>query len=329
MRSMIHHFLMFIAIISLSACASTEKPNENYLDAGARQHIKSVDAVLFTKQDKIGADIKQNPTLTKVGALSAGFTILPTLLDVGVTGVRTINANKLAKPVREKLEDHDFAFEFTKQIRQSLDGTTLDGVENIKVVRSEYPGLRGLMIAESEADAVLTVDMKYAFTPNFESLYVRSFAMLFPNRPELKQFQEVPDKDSLIEFSDNIYRNQYAVAFSTKLEDATAAEHAAFWSDLSEEQLVELLEIAALTMSDTIANDIAIDDVESDLNLIPEGYVLNTKYDNFNRSFAKLRNLDEVMDEVPDVTDAAADTDTDVNPEEEIKATVGDVKTSS
>ena len=93
--------------------------------------------------------------------------------------------------------------------------------------------------------------------------------------------------------------------------------------------MVELLEIAALTMSDTIANDIAIDDVESDLNLIPEGYVLNTKYDNFNRSFAKLRNLDEVMDEVPDVTDAAADTDTDVNPEEEIKATVGDVKTSS
>lgn len=337
MRSFIMRFVTLVvslgAILSLSACASTTRPNEHYLDAGARQHIKTVDAVLFAPQERIGADIKRSGALSDIGAILAPVSILPVLLDAGVSGVRTVNANKMAKPMRENLEGYDYPWEFRKQIKQSLARTTLDGVDDINIVRHEIPGLRGQLIAETEADAILLVDMKYGFTANFETLYVASNAMLFPNHPELKQFQETPDKDKLVEFSDNIYRNQFAVGISTKLEDASPSEHAAKWAEMSPEQLTEILDEAALLMADTIANDVGIDDLESDLNLIPEGYALNTKFDNFNQRFATLRALDTVLEtppnESPDENKAKTDSDLDPDIESEINATVIENKTGS
>ena len=346
MWSFIFRFLAIGAIISLTACTSVPKPTENYLDAGARQHIKTVDAVLIAKQDRIGADIKQNRTLSQIGAIASTVSVFPVLMDVGVASVRTINANKLAKPVREKLEDHDYPFEFKKQVEQSLEGTSLAGIDDFKIVRSEFPGMRGLLVAESDADAVLLVDMKYSFTPNFGTLYVHSLAMLFPNRPELEQFQEAAGNSRQIEFSDNIYRNQYAVGISTNSKNGTAKENAAIWAKMTEEQLTEVLDVAALTMSDTIARDIGIDDVESDLNVLPEGYVLNTKYDNFNKKYARIKSLDTIFETPPnqsdsdDTIDAGKELDRDDTPEEatdldpeveaEIEASVGsDVKTGS
>ena len=308
MRQFIIRFVAISAIMSLSACAGTPKPNENYLDAGARQHIKTVDAVLIAKQDRIGADIKGNSPLTQISALS-GIPVLPAFLDVGVASIRSINANKMAKPMREKLEGHDYAVEFKKQVEQSLEGTTLGGIEDFQIVRREYPGLRGELIAESFADAVLLLDMKYSFTPDFETLYVYSFAMLFPNRPELKRFQEAPGNDKIIEFSDNIYRNQYAVGISTKIEDGKASENAALWAEITDEQLVEVLKLAANNLSTVIANDIGIDDVESDLDLIPEGYVLNTKFDNLNRKFSEIRSLDSIFETPIDNDDVESDAD--------------------
>ena len=302
MRPLITYAVILGAFVSLSACASL--PNEHHLDAGARQHINTVDAVLIAKQDEIGADIKRNSTLTEISALVAGSTIIPLLLDIGVTGVRSATANKLAKPMREKLEGHDYAWDFRKQVRQSLEGTTLDGLDKFKIVREEYPGLRGQIITTSNADAVLLVDMKYAFTPGFESLYVGSMAMLFPNTPELADFQETPDKDNLLEYSDNIYRNQYAVQISTGLTDASKSEHAAKWAEMTEEQLLEVLDVAGLLLADTIANDISLDDVDSDLDLIPEGYVLNTKYDNLNQKHASKQTLETILETAPDETKA-------------------------
>lgn len=329
MRSFFIRFLTISAFISLSACASTT-PKENYLDAGARQHIKTVDAVLIAKQDEIGADIKRNSTLTELAVLASTATVVPLLLDLGVSGIRSTNAHRMAKPIRKKLEDHDFAFDFKKQIKQSLDGTTLDGVDDFLIIRDEYPGMRGELIAQSEADAVLMVDMKYAFTANFESLYVHSLAMLFPNNAELEQFKETPDNDGLIEFTDNIYRNQYAVGISTKLKGATPEENAAIWAEMTEEQLVDVLDVAALMLADTMAKDIGIDDLESDLNLIPEGQPLNTKYDNFNRKFANTRSLGETLP-TDDAAKPAEDPEIDPSEptESEIKAKVVDVRPGS
>jgi len=342
MRSFIVPILAIGATISLSACASNPRPSEHYLDAGARQHIGTVDAVLISKQEKIGADIKGSSPWTQLSAFS-GVPVLPAILDVGVAGVRTINAEKMAKPMREKLEGHDYAFEFRKQVEQSLEGTTLDGIEDFKIVRRETPGMRGEFIEESYADAVLLVDLKYAFTPNFGTLYVYSHAILFPNRPELKRFQESPGDDRIVEYSDNIYRNHYAVGVSTKTKEGTASENAAIWAEMSEAQLVEVLELAGRNLSSTIANDIGIDDVESDIDLIPEGYALNTKYDNLNRTYAETRSLDTILEtpsENSDVnSDPDIDTDTDIDTdsgtefdpgiEADVEATVGNVTTGS
>ena len=339
MRSHIARFVMLGAFTSLGACSTL--PSENYLDAGARQHINSVDAVLISKQSQIGADIKRNQALVDISALASGVTIIPLLLEAGVSGVRTINAQNMVKPMREKLEGHDFPSEIRSQIRQSLAGTTFEDVKDFKILRNEYPGMRGSFIAESEADAVLMIDMKYAFSPSFETLYVQSHAMVFPKRPELKVFQEKPDTDKTIEFSDNIYRNQYTVGISSGLKEASKEEHAAKWAELPQEKLIEALDVAALVLADTMANDMSLDDVESDLDLIPDGYALNTKYQNLNQKYASIRSGESILQtpqesaddaaqiepktDVEDALDAGASSETNA----ETRAVVIDGKTGS
>jgi len=286
--------------MAITACQTL--PDNNLLDAGARQHIKKVDGVLIAKQDRIGADIERtNPELLQIGTLLTG-SILPILFDVGVTSARAAEANKLAKPMRENLKGYDYAWDVRKHVKQSLEGTTLDEFDNFMILREEFPGLRGRLIRESQADAVLTVDMKYGFTPKFDKLYVASYAVLFPNKAELKQFQERPDRDNELEFSDNIYRNQFAVSLSTDLPGASKEENAAYWAKLTEEELVQRLERAALVLADTIANDVSLDDLDSDLDLVPEDYILNTEYSNLNT--LKNRDKDAASpDATPDSND--------------------------
>jgi len=296
MRILILRLLIIFTSIAMTACQTL--PTENHLDAGARQHLNTVDGVLIAKQDRIGADVKSTSGIVEIGTLVTGSPILPVLLDLGVTGVRTAKANNLAKPIRENLENYDYAWEFRKQVKQSLEGPTFDELDNFMIVRDEFPGLRGHIIQESNADAVLMIDMKYGFTPTFETMYVQSHAMLFPKSAELEPFREKRDRNNLIEFSDNIYRNQYAASLSTGLKDATTSEHAAFWAELSEEKLVDLLERAGLILADTIANDIGIDDINSDLNLVPKGYVLNTKFDNLNK-YSKTRISETDLNTLP------------------------------
>lgn len=313
MRSYFTHLSALAAILSLSACATTP-PNEHYLDAGARQHIKTVDAVLIAKQDAIEADVKRDDTLSQISGLLAPFSPIPVILEAGLMGVRTVQAENTVKPIRAKLEGHDYPYEFRNQIRDSLARTTLSGLDDFDILRGdEHPGQRGRLLRDSDADAVLFVDMKYAFSDNFETLYVNSYAMLFPNRPELKQFQETPDKDRVLEYTDNLYRNQFSVGLSTQLEDASTSEHAAVWAEMPPEKLVDVLDQLALVMADTIANDVGIDDLESDLNLIPEGYALNTKYDNHNQAYARKKQLETILDAPPSDDSAAGEPDIELD----------------
>jgi len=275
MKSWFKSISLLTAIVALAGCSTA--PAYNHLDAGARQYIQTVDSVLIAKQDRIGADIKQSNTFSQIGSLIPGSGMIPVLLDVGVNGVRSVNATKHAKPMRESLETHDYAWEFRKQIRHALANSNLEGVDEFAMVREEYPGFRGRFIEQSDADAVLIVDMRYAFTPKFDKLYVTTFAMLFPNKDELKVFQERPDRDRVIEFSDNIYRNKFAATVSTGIQDGTTSENAAYWAGLSEEELVDILETAGLLLTDKMAYDINLDDVDSDLDLVPDGYVMNTE----------------------------------------------------
>ena len=272
----------FAASLTLTACAT--RADYHLLDAGARQHIKTVDGVLIASQKQIGADISQGSRLSNLATFFSGSPI-PMLVEAGVAGVRTIEANKLAKPMRETLGDHDYAWEFRKQVKQSLARTTLsdlDQLDKMTIIREDYPGLRASLIEKSDADAVLVVDMKYAFTPKFDRLYVASYAMLFPNTEALKRFQETPDKDNIIEFSDNLYRNQFAASLSVAEPSSSRTENAAYWAEVPRDTLIDALERVGLSLVDALANDINLDDLDSDLDLIPEGYVLNTEYSNLN-----------------------------------------------
>ena len=164
------------ALMGMTACTTT--PTYNHLDAAARPHIQTVDSVLIAKQDRIGADIKKGSQLTQIAAVAQG-SIIPILLDVGITSFRTMSANKMAKPMRETLEDFDYASEFRYQFKESMANSELKGVDKIRILREEYPGFRGQYIESSDADAVLFVDMKYAFTPKFDKLYLHHLPCCF------------------------------------------------------------------------------------------------------------------------------------------------------
>jgi len=279
--SVILRVVIFSALICLAACTTTTTlPRENLLDAGARQHIKTVDGVLIIRQNQIDVDLGFNV-----------FTVAET------------RAKRLIKPIQDRLEGYDYVKAFESQFKQSMGGTVLDGIGNFKVIRHEFTkahenprnetylqdALRELSFSDSKADAVLVVVMKYAFSVDFEAIYVESQGMLFPNNEELMSFQETSAKNKRVELSDNIYRNQYSAYFPANLTAATRVENAAYWSELSEEKLVEILETAGLLLADSYARDIGIDDVKSDLNLVPHGYVLNSKYSNLNE-YSKTRH---------------------------------------
>ena len=49
------------------------------------------------------------------------------------------------------------------------------------------------------------------------------------------------------------------------VKDGTKAENAAYWAELSEEELTDLLEVAGLKLADAMANDINIDDIYGEI----------------------------------------------------------------
>lgn len=258
MRSLINYIMIIFASIFMVACQTT--PTHNHLDAGARPHIKTVDSILIAKQTKIGADIKQGSELAKILSFAQANPI-PILVDAGVTGVRLMHAHRLAKPMRKTLDGFDFPVEFREHVKQSLAGSKLNMVDEIQLRRQEHEGFRGQYILNSEADAVLMIDMRYGFTPKFDRLYVAASALMFPKTDELTPFQEERGNDQLLELSDNIYRNSFVAAVSPDDPDGSTSENAAYWASLSEEELTVILQAAALRLSDHLAEDISLDDV--------------------------------------------------------------------
>ena len=261
MESVLKLSLSFCAATSLMACTTTMKAN--HIDAGARPFIKKVDSVLVAQQDQVGADIKESSPLSNVLWVVQG-TPIPILIGAGITGVRAVRANNTAKPIREKLEGFDYPEEFKNSIETAMANSNLDGIENMRLIRTEWPDFRVSFIRYSDADAVLFIDMKYAFTPAFDALYVTAHALLMPNTPELIPFQHKPDRDNVIEMSDNIYRNQFVAIVSPENKYGTREENVAYWTGLSEEKLTAILEAAAIRLSAALADDMSIDDATAD-----------------------------------------------------------------
>ena len=262
MKRLVHKFIIIAASIAATACSTTSAPSYNHLDAGARPLIKSVDTVLIARQDTVEADVKPGSQLAKILALTQA-SILPLAVDAGVTGIRTFTANKLAKPMREMLDGFDYPLEIREQMQQSLQNSALDGVEHIKLRRKNYDGFKGQYIQTSDADAVLFIDMRYAFTHTFDRLYLVTAATLFPNKDELRPFQAKPDNDNIIEFEDNIYFNQFAAEIKPDIKNAGKYANSIYWAGLTAEELTDKLQAAGLLMADLLADDISTDDVNS------------------------------------------------------------------
>ena len=240
----------------MSACTTTRP--FNHIDAEARPLLKDVDSVLISKQNQIGADIK----VSRISQYVQGH-IVPVLIDIGLNGYRSHKSNKLVKPIRETLVGYDYTADLKEEFAQALVDSQLDGEGGLKIIRQEQQGFRAAYIRNSDADAVMFIDVKYAFTPSFDALNLTSRVMVFPVNPALDPFKEKPDSDNIIEYEDNIYRNQFMASIPVGIEGKTS-ENGAAWAEKSEEELTELMQKAAVKLAEHIAQDLSIDDIPED-----------------------------------------------------------------
>lgn len=257
--------ILLVLLAAMTACQTT--PAAHYLDADARPHIQNVDSLLIAKQTEMGADIKTS----KISQYLQGH-IIPVLFDIGVNTVRSKNAKKHVTPIRETLGDYDYAMDIKEEFNRALEGSTLKGAGDLHILREEPMGFRAAFIRHSKADAVMFIDVKYAFTPSFETLNLSSAVLVYPINPELSPYKEKPDTDNVIEYSDNIYRNQFTASIPVShAEDLVSgetrktSENAAAWAALSSEQLTEKLQKAAAKLANQIAIDLNADEVEIEI----------------------------------------------------------------
>ena len=254
----------------LSACQTT--PENKYIHPEARPHIKEIDSVLIAKQTAVGADIKTS----KISKYVQGH-IIPVLIDVGLNTMRTKKAKDYVTPVRQTLNGYDYAADIREEFNQALADSGLEGADDLKILREEPYGFRTALIRQSQADAVMFIDVKYAFTPKFDTLNLTSSVLLYPLNPNLSPYKEKPDTDLVIEHSDNIYRNNFMasipvpspktdedlVGLEAEFEDEVdrkTSENATLWAQLSEEELTDKLQKAATKLAGHIAADLRVDE---------------------------------------------------------------------
>ncbi len=252
-------FIMNMAVITaLSAC--TSMPDYNHLDPRARPLIQEVDSVLISKQDVVGADIK----VSKISSYVQG-NIIPVLIDIGLNTYRTSKSNKLIAPIRDNLGDYNFTQDIKDEFNRALLESNLQGIDELKILRQEPRGFRAAFIRNSEADAVMFIDVKHAFTPSFDALELTSTVMMFPVNPALSPYKEKPNEDMFIELGDNIYRNQFKASIPVGIEDAGTTENGAAWAEKTEEELVALIQKASQKLADHIAYDLSLDEVDEEV----------------------------------------------------------------
>jgi len=252
---------MIGAIVSMTALISacTTTPEYKHIHADARPLIKEMDSVLISKQDQIGADIK----VSKISQYVQGH-IIPVLIDIGLNSYRSHHANKLIMPIRETMYEYDYTMDIKEELNLALASSKLGAASDLQILREEPQGFRAAYIRKSEADAVMFIDVNYAFTPKFDALNLTSAIMVFPVNQALSPYKEKPDTDDILEYEDNIYRNQFMASIPVKLEEGTRDENGAVWGNMSEEQLTTLLQAAARKLANHIANDLGTDAVSEE-----------------------------------------------------------------
>ena len=242
--------------VIMTACSTTTRPY-NRIDVEARPLIQQMDSVMISKQSHVRADIK----ISKLSKYVQGH-FAPVLFDLAVNGIRSHQAGKIMQPVRETLGDYDFTQDIKEEFTHALKETELGYMGNLMLMRKEQQGFRAAYIGQSEADAVMFIDVGFAFTPSFDALELTSHVMIFPVSDDLALYKEKPDTDNILEYEDNIYRNQFTAAIPSGAGlDSSKSENGAAWAAKSEEDLTGLMQKAAQKLASHIAIDLNIDDL--------------------------------------------------------------------
>ena len=253
MRGIYKFGAMIGLAFAMSACATTRP--YNHIDAGARPLIQDIDGVLISSQDQVAADIKTS----KLSKYIQGH-FAPVLFDLALNGIRSHKANKLIAPIHDTLASYDMNEVIEADFNEALANSNLNGLEELDVLRQEQRGFRLAYIRQSEADAVMFIDVKYAFTPSFDALNLTSRVMVFPVNPALSPYKEKPNDDHITDLNDNIYRNQFTASVPVGI-DGKTSENGAVWAEMSEEKLTGLLQKASQKLAAHIAHDLSLDDV--------------------------------------------------------------------
>ena len=142
-----------------------------------------------------------------------------------------------------------------EEFSAALDDTDMGDMGELRLLRQERQGFRAAYIRQSEADAVMFIDVDCAFTPSFDALEMTSRVMIFPVNEDLSAYKEKPDKDRILEYEDNIYRNQFVAAIPSGADlDSSKSENGAAWAEKSEEELTGLMQKAAQKLAAVYRN---------------------------------------------------------------------------
>jgi len=261
MRSIVKSGTFIYMAIAMSACA-TKHRDFNRIDANARQYIQKIDSVLITNQDTIEADIN----VSNLSSVMQGNLVLG-MIDAGFNTHRSNEAEKIMAPIYKTLYDYNYAEEVQKQFNQALSESKIEEASGLQILNNEPRGFRYAYIKQSKADAVMFVDIGYAFSPNFDALNLTSDVVIYPVINSLNPFKEKPDYDNRIEHGDNIYRNQFLASIMPTGMNGSKEENGARWTQMSEEELSGRMQRGAKKLAEFIANDLSLDDENAAINL--------------------------------------------------------------
>lgn len=248
-----------LCLSALMTACSTTRPY-NLIDAEARPHIKEMDSVLFSKQSEVRADIKTS----KLSQYVQGH-IAPVLFDLALNGIRAHKAGKIMQPIYQTLHGYDYTQDIKEEFTLALGETELGDMGELMLMREEELGFRTTYVQKSDADAVMFIDVDFAFTPSFDALELKSHIMIFPVNAALSPYKEKPDTDDILEIEDNIYRNQFMASIPAGTnEESSKSENGTAWAEMSDKKLTGLMQKAAEKLAAHIANDLRTNDISEE-----------------------------------------------------------------
>ena len=254
MRSLLKTGIFIYLAIAISACASTRN-DFNHIDPKARQYIQKIDSVLITNQDTIEADIN----VSNLSTVLPGNLVLG-LIDAGFNSHRLKESDEIMAPIYNTVYEYDYAEELKTQFNKAFIENGMAEAEGVLTLKNEPRGFRYAYIQQSTADAVMFIDIGYVFTPKFDALDITSDVVIYPVNNSLNPFKEKPDYDNIIEYGDNIYRNQFLASIRPAQMNGSKKENGAKWTQMSEEELTDRMKKAANKLAEFIAKDLSLDD---------------------------------------------------------------------